>query len=557
MLPDIHVRVDDRAVPAQDVKWDEASGYDTASMAVTADSARELPDEMGQGSEVTIYCGGSVRWQGRLVTNPYINEGIATVSAVGHKADAEEATDTLCYQAAGTGYWTELEGDPHNYSTNTAKIVVNIGPGRMKFLVPVGTALVVDDRNGACMWLQDNPGELTWVAGTIAGDVSVNNVMRVTRATGPSGARSSELDVTGTGPFTRVLGTPSDLIALEFIRQSSGATAGTNLRHVITNLRVNGRADARNGDRDIFYQSDVFDDLCSLLGWDSSGVSGNILNILPLLWDQGSYDDLMHYMGVLKNSWHRVLDDRGSGPYLETGDWANSKVWIFQKNKGAIVETPPLQKYNRATVHGILVSGKTFQRSAFADVSELDDRGLIKRYPVELSDPQKDTSLASTVAASTVAHVSQERREGTIRFVTCFDEDSGLEDPYGPLSGDIARLADDDSGKYFDYRITGVAYDKDGGTLQVGGDWPPADRIVGKFDLIRARKRKPYRRLKRGIVYTDPARQKQFKAYQNGWYQNWDTASQMFGAYNWFRRSQGKRQLTWEQYKWRFEKGRL
>lgn len=491
----LSIEVDGRQRRAQDISWAAASGgFAEGALIMTEDDALSLPFSAGQGAPVTFReRDGSAAYEGRMVTDPWLpGDGYAYVGLNGHRSRADKAEQRGCFQSRDTGLWTPQENDPYAYVSDNTKVNADILPGGLRLQNPEGTAVVTNDDNGAACWIPDVPGNLTRVAWNSVGNVPVGGwVIQILRATGPSGTRTVDgADISTIGAIDRVLAAAVDLVNVRLIRTGANATStGSSPTALLRELRVNGLADNRNGNRDIFYVSDVMSVFAGLLGYDPDGIASVLINALPFDWES-VWSAGFDYAAMLGDAWWRVLDDRGDGPYTEANTWANSKVWTISRRRSRLL-LRPLERYNRIVVHWVDTGGRPRHTRVSTPVSSLDARGLVNAYHITLSDPQPNDTLATAIATTYAPHLAAQRWEGTIEGSAFIESARDIESPRGPLPGDIINVPDFDDGAELSLRITDTAGRRgEAFRVGVGADFPPIERTEALSDLSAARRRR-------------------------------------------------------------------
>lgn len=554
-LQKVSMTIDGTVVPVTDPQWSAVvGGYDVCTATIMAEHARQLPTSVQQGSTLTIYTEDStVRFQGRLATDPTPqDEGTYTVKAVGHKVRAEKENAPLRYQTRDYAKWADGHGEPHNLRDDPG-VDVEVTSGSLLYRIADGDAIASGDQATAVLWAEGTDLhriKYDWGSSATSG----NWDLRIVRYPGPDGSGTVEdtQNISSlTGTVDQTISTPQDMLGVQLRRNTTG-TAG-KLRVRLKNVLVwadRTQADTFDGD-------EVLTDIADSAGFDPTGVAGLAEDMLPLWADEGElWADIISYVCMIHDGWWRVLDDRGDGPYLEAGLWADARTWTVTA-RGSTRNLQPMEKYNGASVTYKARSGKTRKKTVTVAVPSLDDRGLTNIYPLELADVQADATLATLLATNVAEYLASDRYEGTIEIVEAFDE-AGRNDPFGVLPGDLIKVADWDQGQSKTLRVTQVTSTPFGVSVSVGGDFLPVERIESLHALQSARRRMAAR-IKRNRNYFDFTGQAarlylRMKETDAGARRDLgrDPKAPTFRQVNRIRRRLGQSRLTWDQYKRRF-----
>jgi hypothetical protein len=486
LIPRPTLNIDGRYVEYEEgsLRWDDAIGGYGALEATLAEEDADTIQEASQGSLVKLYEAGEQVYEGRLVTNPHRTlTGTATIKCNGHIARADKHVAPFRLQKRDYANWADGQGDPHNYP-QFESIAGENAFGSLVWTIRAGEAVNTADRYVFALWAEGSTiGRLALDWGT---NVSATNlVLRITSAAGPSGAKTIITDGSLSGTTgsvnTGVIGSPQDQIMIEVVRTGSNTASHVRYRVRVGNLRVWGDRTTA----DTFTIQEALQNMAPDLGYDASGVSSNLsVDCLPLWHDKGSWGDVMAYLVMLQDGWFRV----GMDALLEADTWANSRRWYARLSEGTDIDFPPLEKSNQVEVEFRTVAQQARRVTVTRAVPELDDKGLVNTYPIELPDPQPNDTLATSVAEAVADHVSTDRVEGSITYERLTDE-SGMVTRHGARPGDTIVLEDAPENVPREHRVTAISHDEDGATAAVGGDFPPTERILTLHDLVNSRRR--------------------------------------------------------------------
>lgn len=538
-LPTLSVTIDGTHVEAPDPTWNhEIGGHGQASVEIAEEDARKL-NIQALTSELKIFAGtDEPRFHGRVAAVPRPTpDGTMEITAVGFKDLAEKAAGRRLYVSYGLGLWTEMDGGEHAYSVQDKKVSADIRKSTIRHFIQNGTSIAVSDVNGSVCWV---PGDtITSIAGTLSGDVDANNNVRIRSATGPAGALVTEHEITATGNFNKTITAGQDLVALMYRRAAGAAVVASNVRQVVSALRVRGRSSG-----DSMTAQAVLQDVGSALGYNTSGVSSSLsTNIMPLDWDSGSWSSLMDYVCMLEDAWWRV----GTDSYLEADKWANSRVWTVNQET-ALVNLAPQEAYVGIVVKYVNASGRPRQKTAGTVTAGSNV------YEVSLADPQNDGTFAQAIATALLNRVTAEAWAGDIDMVSALNE-NGLDDIYGLLPGDKIQVTDWDMGESKTHRVFGVSCSQLGVTAHIEPAGLPDESMLAMQGLRRARNQR------RVFVGNNPDKEfrgkkgKRFVRYMEG---NWKGKYEDMGwreaqrLYNEFQRSQGRDPIGRKKYRRRF-----
>jgi hypothetical protein len=242
---------------------------------------------------------------------------------------------------------------------------------------------------------------------------------------------------------------------------------------------VNGIAPA-----DEFLTSDVVADIGKRLGYDTSKVNGGGSNALPFDLTDGAWGESgLTYMAGLDDWRWLVLGDAGHGSILDFGPW--DRTWHVFTSQDAAPDLQNLPRYNRVVVQYTSVNGTPQEVEVLSDEGPFTN-GVYRTWYEQLSDPQPDAVLATSVANILLARLSSARVTGSIDIVDA-REDSGVGSPYAVLPGSFVDLADWMPAQSLVQRIMEVAYTST--SIRLGVETPVSiDGVVSQYNLAKLRK---------------------------------------------------------------------
>lgn len=462
-LPPLHYTVDGREIPLGDPSWSSAmGGFSRASgSAPAADVAGA-----GQDSVLRIYTRSSTDpvWEGRLSSDPWIDNGMASIEATGYRASADKRVGRLLYSSIDYGSFQAASDPPYSRTTGGSTV-----PGQAE-----DSALVWDGSGGAnssgdlVFWAEDTPGGITRIAYDKLGGGSVT----IKKFTGPDGVMTTVTTSTATTVDLAITTNPQDAVVI------ASSTAGTR----VVNLRINGIA---VGDR--MTTSEIAADIGRRLGYDVSQVEASAINALPFDLQSGPWSDSgLDYLAGLDDWVWLVLGDKGTGPQLVYRPWG-SRVWQAALGQGAACRLVPLERYNKVRVSYTLTSGTLQSVELTANPDPLAAHGTVNVYEHSLTDPQNDNTLATLVGMQLLAYLSQPRYRGQIEVAVCADA-GGIANPSEALPGDHVRLTDFALGTALELRIYGVDARPDRVAFGIEME-PTVGSVVGLSALAALRRR--------------------------------------------------------------------
>lgn len=482
MLPDLHVKIDGQPVHYETFSATATiGGYDQFTATITAEEARRLLSAATRRSELVVDSGTDsvCRWAGRLAGPPtFTDDGKAEIKASGYKIGAERTDLPFRAQTRDYGLLDEAQGEPYNYP-EFESIGLEETDNSLRWRIEAGEAVNQGERTGVVLYAQGGTIRrcaYDW-ASTVA---STNLTVEVLRATGPSGGltivTTPSLNATSGSVNTGEITSPEDLLMIRMRRTGANTASHVRYRVRATNVRI-------WGDRtiaDTYSVASVLAAIGSDLGWDTSGVSGVLTtDCLPLWWEDSHWAELANYVCMLQDAWWRVLNDRGSGPYLEANTWANSRRWVVTQAAGTQLRLSRQEAVDGVVVYWRRPSGR-LQKSEAGTTSPGSDI-----FSLELEDVQGSATLADAVAAAWYARLSGDRYAGDLALVSAVS--GGVDDPLGVLPGDLATVDDHAIGELFTHRVYGTTLTPFGLTAHVEPEGLP-ERMLALASLARARR---------------------------------------------------------------------
>lgn len=458
-------------------------GYDQAQLTVPLSQWRSVPGA-GQGSVLKAYQdNGDAVWEGTITAPPQITDGRASLLANGYKVRAEKTTQPLLVSTNDMTQWTSVDSDPYSGGDNYKKITLGSGNHPISWQVARNVDL---DKTTA-----DNGryGYAFTAEGCTIGGVGIRQVqfdMRYVNAdqdsnleiqtvsAGVVGGNAYDLSSTSSGNTYATNGanqnqtqtsggfaTTRETIVL-YLHVNTNETPADLLNYWANHVTVWGPVTTNN----VYNASDVVSYVGSILPtpWDTSGVVSSSYDITPLWWTQSSLMDLLLYLADLEDKFIRVLDNRGSGPYVEYGAWGSTN-WKVQLAHGATPDLVPLELFDGVRVpyqtpHGITRSVTV--RSATTPYGNIFETAA-------LEDPQPDEDLATRYATALLSRLSTQRYKGSLDVVRAYDA-NGRNNIYGIRAGDTVTISDWDQGTSQSLRVTEASYSL--GSVHLGIEQP-------------------------------------------------------------------------------------
>jgi hypothetical protein len=430
-------------------------GHDQARGRIPETDWRKAP-AAGQGSTLAAFTGdGTNIWEGRIGAVPQIKGGIASLAAQGMQYQARKMHDRLLIRSDGLDQWALVESDPLSGGDSYRKVLVNIDR-RAEFSVNEGDSLVAggNSRNGIAFYAEGIPlDQVKFTMAYNSADATNNLELQTVVVDGPAigaggvqdtyATSAGNIDATKTSNFGV---TPFDTVII-YLHVNTNFTPASRLHFILKNLSVYSAINTT----DTFHAYQVLAYIGDQFGWDTAGVQSSTFNILPFdhVDDWGSNAD---YVSELEDRWWRVLDDRGSGPYLESGTWANSTNWTVSMGENADPNLLPLELFDKVVVHYETPAGVLRQKSATSTSISVGNA-----FEITLEDRQSDPALASAVASALLTKYSTQRYSGMISVVAARDN-TGRTNPYLIRHGDTITVADWDVGASITLRVEEVEY---------------------------------------------------------------------------------------------------
>ncbi|MGQ0668350.1 MAG: hypothetical protein ACT4PO_01520, partial [Actinomycetota bacterium] len=391
-------------------------------------------------------------WSGRLPQDPYVSAGIAEVQASGYLDRLSRQTVRLLYQSRDVGLWTDAKEAP--YELGGADVI----EVSTKFSTLNGNIIAAGNGSHAlAFWAPGTPRGLTRLAFDIASGIPTGTQIQISRFTGPSGARTvvATLAAGAASAQDIDLGTAKeDALMVDY--QTSTNFAGpfpAMLR--IANMRVNGIIPATGTPGgDVWRVSDTVKDVGHRVGYDITEVAASRLNPLPLDWT-GTFENLLTYCEALQGDHHWfVAGESSTGPRLSFTQWQD--IWEVSLAREAIAQLPPIPISNRVVVNYTDVATTAPRLVTVDAVPNPLGPGEVSVYYLDMPDQQKDSALATLVAANLVEQVSVPRRTGTVDTASAKLQGNPTASVYQIRPGAIMRITDWGSGISLDVPVAEV-----------------------------------------------------------------------------------------------------
>lgn len=487
MLPRLFCTIDDRAVDVADCSWESVfGGYGAASGQLPATQAHRV----GQGDMLKIYTDdGAKRYEGRLARPPTPHHGTAEIVANGHRLLAEKRQGRLLYLSRDVGQWFLRSGPPTNFGESQV-VGVGIEADRVLFTEAQGAPANNPNFVSVCFWARGSPGGINRLAFTHQGTAT--------------GSRQYEIYTTdgfpADGPYTvlsPVVGESSTPVDRDWASVPNMGTSGILLQRkyvggastyaegyaMVYNLRVGGIALT-----DEFLTSLVVADIGKRMSYDSGGVKPSITDAMPFDHLSGSWAQALDYMAFLDDWQWRVTVDRGAGPYLEYTPW--EREWDVLVARDAVPELVALEFVNQVRVEfqrvGDIPDEIVITPEEIGMANPLPE-DVVEEVTVILDDVQADDKLARSVGQAHLRRGLTPRFQGRIN-ITGARREGGVDDPFGPLVGDLSRVGDWGPAEAQSLRIHNVSYSQQGVVLGVDG---ALATTFGEVELARLRHRGP------------------------------------------------------------------
>lgn len=465
--------LDGREVPASGMRWSsEAGGYHRASIRIPESAARRL--EIGQGSILKLWQqNGRPAWEGRLARPPYVRRGEALLEANGYKVAAEKAHDRLMYQVRDLSVWGDATLPPHSYAVPTDMVAISTAPQN-------GLVIEMTNRSGAAKtfraliaaWF---PGaKISRYAFGVQGSGTGTLTIQVDRATGPNGTRTT-IATHATG-VDQVVTDGEDMLVIQIAGEVPNATDTATLK--LYDLRVNDAGTTT----DSLFTSELVTDIARRLGWDARGILPTSTDVMPLDLISGSWADAgLDYAAELDARQWRVLDDRGSGPFLEYVPWGHREWRVLQQDGAKVGDLQPLEAFNRVIVRYTDNTSAPRQvvRDAFPD--PLNGR-YTNAFEYQIPGTQADEVLAQLVADTLLPEVTRERWSGPVHVTKVYDQGT----PHDIVAGDVLTIMDWDQGEAKRLRVASTDGDPTGQGISLETGSARAASLVARTGLGRS-----------------------------------------------------------------------
>jgi hypothetical protein len=481
----VHVDLD------KDIAWSARmvapGGFERFTGAISEKVARRIG--IDQGSPLTGWLSAErVLYAGRVSASPKLKDGKAAITASGFKVIAEKASGRLFWQGRDGSLFVPGQTAPYSYGADNLKFGLEISKTLIAFTVETGVAINNNDKMPAIMWVPGaggvQPGAgINRFACHVDGNTSFNGYnLEISTGVGPSGNRTNHLiQSLTTLPLDIDTNwvTDDDLFSIVLRRSGGNETAPTR-RLELTNIRVNGRTIS-----DVMSPAEMVADIGGLCGYDISGVRTSATNALPQDWQTGSWAEAMTQQQVFDDWTWLVLEDKGKGPLLVFYPWASAPVWSMSMERDADETLENIERDNKVIAKYKTLDGAWAEVGLMASPDPLANKQIVNTYTEELSDPQPDNSLATTVAETLLARRSKQRVRGTLR-VARVSRGGASFSPYWARAGELANVRDYRP-KVDPQRIVGITYRPDGlADLDIDQDVSAAG-VIAKAEALAAR----------------------------------------------------------------------
>jgi hypothetical protein len=447
MIPSVHWSLDGKPV---DFAWSRAGatlgGYDSCSGVIPESQAGTAQ----QDSLITGWTeNGDPVWEGRLAQDPYVTNGLASFSARGHKAEAEERFERVLFQSRDITDWSDATGPPFNLTPGL--------PAALSFSNVI--TLFAENSEGGTktytaklgFWAPGHVGGITRYAYDVQGTPQSFSIV-VKRGIGPDGGLTTIATHNGSPVDQTVATNTSDMLIME-VSMTLVPSGAAKLD--LMNLRVNGI-----GTTDSLTTADVMTELGARLGWDTSGVFPSSTMVLPFDLVGNWVSDGFDYLAGIDDRFWRVTRDKSSTvPKLHYAPFGD-RTWDVTLAADATPEIAPLPRYNRVVVHYQDNAGTPRSFTLTASPDPLARYKLVHTYPITLPDRQPDTTLPEAVAATLLPRVSAKRYGGRLQITG-----TTAGDIFAVLPGDEVRIGDWGPSEAQRFRIHEVEWSPEGATL--------------------------------------------------------------------------------------------
>jgi hypothetical protein len=430
-------------------------------------NARVLPNRgrrvrMWQGDKVEARRpNGRICYQGKLSAPPKytVPDNVGIITAMGPRTVVDGFNERLPYQIRDASTWVDYGSDPGNSISSEKYTLVSRGNS-----LGVGLdAVSYGTGEGGGYYLFVDGWPIQRIAFTIRKTAAINNFWVRIRGSNQLGGLTSVQTYVLTdaanpdGTFRDLAISPGyDTIALD-VDCWNGPSTPTNK----TRVWFEGTRIGVITDQDTFSAADVAADVANRCGY-SSQTSGS-LNVLPLDWN-GPATELLDYVAGLEDATWLVMHSGKSNVYgkLYFRPWGN-EVWHVHLSDGSAedggLEILPLYDAVRTTYE----SPPGMPQSKRSKATDFDIKdplpGVQADYPdpIQLQDPQPNSSLALAVNQRALQRLTQMRLQGSVTV-----RKTHIKQPFDILPGDKLDIGDFQPRGVPPQRIAGVTYNRDG-----------------------------------------------------------------------------------------------
>lgn len=403
---------------------------------------------------------GRICYQGKLTAPPKYVDQIGIITAMGPRTVIDGFTDRLPYQIRGGDQWQSLDADPANYSAGIVEGINATQKGNSIGVVFSAATYANGDRNGFYLWVDGY--NIQRVAGTMRerGTVLANYDLRIRHATPFNAATTDATFTQGAGNpdgTTFDVAVPTGFSVAIIDWAANAAVSPTANKHFhIDNLRVGIITD-----QDSFTAAQVASDVANRCGYAVSATGS--LNVLPLDWNSPA-TELMDYLAGLEDACWLVVHSGKPGVYgrLIFRPFGHTQWKVALRDGSAVdqgLEILPLYDAISTTYESPpgMPQHVRSKASAFGIPDPLP--GFTADYPdpIQLQDPQPDSTLALAVNERALQRLTKLRVQGNV-LITRTQE----RQPFDILPGDTLKLGDFEPHPLPPQRIASVTYNADG-----------------------------------------------------------------------------------------------
>jgi len=475
---------------------------------------------------------GQVVWEGFCKHPTQGPDGKWRISAVGYKTFLEEVEEPMGWQTRSIQVWgtdDDTEFAEANYKGADAIDAV-VRKGGMAFRVNKGSDIVTGQKKRFTLFQESH--RIRHVAGVVAVERNAGPAwaMFMERGSadvprGPSDLGnaynfSAELAQVGRTKFAVDFNVPRGVVCIRLERTGPSTDSMPNMYRVdFENMRVNGdayRAGYTPPNWDRYTVRQVMLDLCARLDFNSDLVArvtnagGDLPNILPLWWSEGSWADLVTKLAEAHGfRWHVWgLGGANNKPMLEFRGWQmHNTAWrvkAYGSDAHAIADIDPSEEpygivrvtYRLQSVAGVrsktaIVKDPETGEAMFYGI----DLPRRREYKFHLDDEQPNGDLAQSVADFIATDLGDQNFGGTITLADAVDIDDPVtndgeekrQPAYLIRSGHIVTVPDYPGGGR-SFRVYETRKTEEGVELTVGRTPTRVERMLWYDRMRRARR---------------------------------------------------------------------